>query len=218
MDACPGVCNSAWRATGEGDPRPGDPIYCAMDFARIRRLLAELDDLAALLEYHTTGYSEKQAGIRAYTTPEPPSPSSSADDLDELERMLLAWEDAYRDDHNRNHPGSPWPSPPRRGTLAAVITSTVAWLTSHLDGILRSGLAEDFGAEIGQWHREFVGKTRAGTGRHRKPVPCPRCGLRLLTWEDGDDYLACSGCNRHMSMDEYRDELAAAARDLEQAG
>jgi len=179
-----------------------------MDAARIRRLLAELDDLAALLEYQIDGHHE-QARVPARTA-DTPSPSAAADDLDELERMLLAWEDAYRDTHG-------WPSPPRRGTLATVTTTTVAWLTAHLDGVLASGFAEDFGTEVGQWHREFTSKTRAGTGWHRKPLPCPRCGLKLLTWEDGDDYLACGGCNRHMSMDEYQGELAAAARDLEHA-
>jgi hypothetical protein len=217
MTACPGICNAAWRATvtpqrpeGEGDPRPGEPVWCRPDQARIRRLLTELDDLAALLAYQADGHHE-QAHAPARGNGHAPSPSPAADDLDELERTLLAWEDAYRDTQG-------WPSPPRRGALAAVTTTTVAWLTAHLDGILASPFAEDFGGEVGQWHRELTGKTRAGTGRHRKPVPCPRCGLRLLTWEDGDDYVKCGGCNRHMSMGEYAEFTDAAARHLERAG
>jgi hypothetical protein len=118
--------------------------------------------------------------------------------------MLLAWEDAYRDTRG-------WPSPPRRGMLAAVITTTVAWLTVHLDGILASPVAEPFGTEVTQWHREMTSKVKAGTGTHRKPVPCPRCGLRLLTWTEGGDYVICGGCNRHMTVAEYHDEAAAAA-------
>lgn len=213
MTACPGVCNATWRRIPEdqrGEPEPGAPVWCAMDTARIRRLLAELDDLAALLEYQADGHQERATSPsrgNGHTT----SPSPSADDLDELLRMLLAWEDAYRDHHG-------WPSPPRRGTLAPAITSTTAWLTSHLTGILESPFAGDFGREIGQWHRELVGKTKAGSGRHRKPVPCPRCGLKLLTWAEGDDHVVCGGCNRHMTMDEYQAEVTTATRQLEQAG
>jgi len=181
-----------------------------MDSARIRRLLAELDDLWPFLDFQTTGirHQETEPGRGNGTSP---SPSPAADDLDELERMLLAWEDAYRERRG-------WPSPPRRGSLAAATTTSIAWLTAHLTGILESPIAADFGQEVTQWHRELASKTRAGTGRHRKPVPCPRCGLRLLSWSEGDDYVTCSGCNRYMSLDEYHDQADVAARSLEQAG
>ena len=209
-EPCPGICNNTWRNTGEGEPRPGEPVWCPMDTARIRRLLAELDDLWPLLDFQTTGirHQEHEPGRGNGNNP---SPSPYADDLDELERMLLAWEDAYRERRG-------WPSPPRRGTFAVVTTTSIAWLTAHLSGVLTSPFAADFGHEIAQWHREMVSKTRAGTGRHIKAHPCPRCGLRLLSGAEGDDYVICGGCNRHMSLSEY-DELAdTAARKLEHAG
>lgn len=211
-DVCPGTCNASWRygisvGANVGDPVPGQPVWCPPCTARIRHALTELDDLAALLNAVADGHRE-QAATPARTTTAAPSPSQAADTIDELIRTLRAWEDAYRE-----HKG--WPSPPRRGYLATVTTSTIVWLTVHLTGLLEAPFAADFGLEIRQWHKHLADTTKAGTGSHRKPVPCPRCGLRLLTFIDGTDYVACAGCNRHMTLDEYHEELAAAARDLE---
>lgn len=127
-------------------------------------------------------------------------PAEAADTLDELVRILRAWEDAYRELQG-------WPSPPRRGYLATVTTSTVVWLSVHLTGILETPFAADFGTEIRQWHRQLADQTKAGTGTHRMPVPCPRCGLKLLTYAEETGYVVCAGpgCNRHMTLDEAHD-------------
>lgn len=210
MTNCPGPCNATWRTTGEGTPFPGEPTWCPPCTTRIRQALTELDDLAALLTATADGHREQQtspARRRTHT----PSPSAASDDLDELTRTLTEWENAYRDLRR-------WPSPPRRGHLATRTTATIAWLTTHLDGILASEIAEDFGREIRQWHRELATKAKAGTGYHRKPVPCPRCGLKLLTLHDGADHVVCAGCNRHMPMSEYWEHLHATARQFEQTG
>jgi hypothetical protein len=214
-DPCPGPCNAAWRANSDGDPRLGDPVWCRTDTARIRRSLAELDELPALQALFADGHhAQTRDPARGG---DPPSPSPAADDALELLKMLTGWEDAYRDWHNTEHPAYPWLTRPRRGVLATELTSTVAWLNWHLDGILASPLAADFGAEILQWHREFKNKTRAGTGMHLGLVPCAHCKLRLLAWADGDDHLRCGNCGRWMSMDDYHAELAGAARQLEDA-
>jgi hypothetical protein len=189
-----------------GCEQPGEPTWCPRRKARIRSALAELDDLAAILAASSNGHRERQhepaRGKRAAV-----SPSQAADDLDDLQKMLSGWEDAYRDLRE-------WPSPPRRGYLATRITGTIAWLAHHLDGILQGPFAADFGIEILQWHREFTAKTKTGTGRHGKPVPCPRCDLKTLTLTEGDDYIRCVNpeCNRRLSLAEYDEYAAAIAR------
>jgi hypothetical protein len=212
LTACPGPCNTAWRNADprqRGEPVSGEPVWCPPCAARIRHNLAELDDLAALLNATADGQRE-QPGTPIRAASHAPSPSQAADTLDELTSILTGWENTYRDLRQ-------WPSPPRRGYLASVTTATVAWLGAHLSGILEAPFAADFGLEIRQWHKQLADTTKAGTGVHRKPVPCPRCGLRLLVYADGTDYVHCAGCNRHMTLDEYHEELAAAARDLEHA-
>lgn len=214
MTACPGVCNAAWRAADcpeDQAPREGEPVWCAMDAARIRRLLAELDYLGALLAAVADGYREAPEEGTRRSNGHAPSPSPHADAIDELTRMLREWERIYCEVAGIN-------TPIRHGYLADVRSEIIAFLTERLDTVLASPVAVDVALEILQWHREFVASTKAGTGRHRKPIPCPRCGLKLLTWEEGDDYVHCGGCNRYMTMDDYREELAAAAHRLEQAG
>lgn len=211
-DPCPGSCNAAWRKmTVPEDQRPdpvwGEPAWCPPCTARIRHNLAELDDLAALLNAVADGHREQPA-TQIRSARHAPTPSAAADTIDELTRTLSAWEDAYREIKG-------FPSAPRRGYLATITTATIAWLTSHLHGILEAPFAADFGLEIRQWHKQLTDQTKAGTGTHKKPVPCPRCGLRLLTYAEGTEYVACAGCNRHMTLDEYHEHLAAAARDLE---
>jgi ribosomal protein L37AE/L43A len=236
---CPGNCNAAWRAAGGPvcntacrhescwaitgrDPVLGDPVWCRTDAARIRAQLAQLDDLAALLDYQVNGQGKPATSPAG--GPESPSPSPSGDDLFDLKEMLLGWEDAYRHEHNHRYPEQPWLSRPHRGTIASVTTTTIGWLFSHFDGLLatassrsgRSGYAMDLGLEVGQWHRYLMARTRAGTGRRRGAIPCPRCEYWLLGSAAGTGYWACGGCGRRLDEDEYQ-ELCAVARRLETA-
>ena len=211
---CPGACNTGWRNTGEGEPRPGEPVWCRTDTTRIRRQLTELDDLAALVDYLITG--QKIPATSPAGAAESPSPSPSGDDLFDLKEMLLGWEDAYRHEHNRRYPEQPWLSRPHRGTIASVTTTTIAWLTSHLDGVLAADCAADAGLEVGQWHRYLWSRTRAGTGRRRGVIPCPRCEYMLLASAAGTDYWVCGHCGRHLAEDEYQ-ELCDVHRRLEHA-
>ncbi|HEX8866696.1 MAG TPA: hypothetical protein VF821_13655 [Lentzea sp.] len=212
MTNCPGSCNAAYRAavqrgdTDPGDPIPGEPVWCRQDQARIRRQLAELDDLAALLNMQADGHRE-QGGERGSRGVHQPSPSPIADELDELTRWLLDWEDAYRElpEHN-------WPSPPRRGMLASTRSTSIAWLGERLDGVLASPFAADFGREVSQWHRRLAVMVKAGTGRHIKPVPCPRCDHKALVWHEGDDHIRCEQCGRLLSLTDYDDLVRTAAQ------
>lgn len=210
MGACCGPCNSAWRATGHGDPFGGEPVWCPPCASQIRRALGELDYLGAMLAATADGHREQPISPARLST-RAMSPSAAADDLDELTSLLYESEDSYRAMRG-------WPSAPRHGYLAPVTTEIISWLLRHLPGILESSLAESFGREVRKLHRELAAKAKAGEGRHRKPAPCPRCGLKLLTLDEGADHVVCAGCNRHMPMAEYHEHVAATARSLERAG
>ena len=71
-------------------------------------------------------------------------------------------------------------------------------------------MAEDFAREINEWHRTLVRMTKAGSARHGKPMPCPRCGSKSLEWEEGTDYIECMNrdwgdkeCRKLMKLTEY---------------
>jgi hypothetical protein len=203
-DHCPGSCNARLRRITAGNGQvpgdlaavPGDPVFCARDAALIRRELAELDDLASIAAAAADGHRGAPERQRVGGTPQAASPSPSADDLDELASMLRGWESAARGDD---------PSP-RRGYLATEITTVTAWLTSHFDALItHPDLARDFAAEVREWHRRLAASSKAGTGRHQKGRPCPRCDRYSLVWAEGDDFVACGTpeCGRLMSLDEY---------------
>jgi hypothetical protein len=187
-------------------------VWCQPCASRIRRALGGLDYLGCLLAAIADGHHEQPLNpqrVGAYAA----SPSSAADDLDELQRILIEWEAAYYD-HRK------WVHQPRHGYLASVPSEVISWLTGHLDGVLASPFAAEFGSEVLQWHRDLMSKAKAGTGVHKKPVNCPWCGLKTLTWREDDEYVACAnpGCRCRLSMDQYREEAAQAARRLERAG
>lgn len=239
--ACPGICNYRYReaqaahrqALADYDPldanqsRPEPPDirpvlgtpWCARCHTYLRRELAELDELAAILTHAADGQRGQRPGAKMPRGKNHggPSPSPTADLLEELAGDLRGWEHAVRG-------GAPLT---RRGHLATETTAMIAWLSAQFDkAIIMTGHVQDpaghdvpfavaFGEGIQTWHRKLVRLTKAGTGTHHKPCRCPRCDLLTLFWTEGDDHVECKNCGRLLGLDEY-DELARA-QDAEHA-
>lgn len=228
MTACPGRCNSAYcRAqqayeaeaavnadrVAEGFPsrppephglilEPGDPVWCRRCATLVRVCLAELDDLAAILEAEAAG--QRAPDVRVSGTPGAASPSPRVDDALDILQTLEGWERDYRD-----HRG--WPQPPLRGRTAPRRTGCIAWLADHLDGVLAAPGAADFGAEVLRLHRAATARTATGPDKVRKPIACPRCDRRSLVHKGGAKHVECEtdGCGRLLTLEEY-DALAEA--------
>jgi hypothetical protein len=201
---CPGSCNAALRRilVGGGEvpedmlPVPGDPVFCARDAAALRRELAELDDLASIAAAAADGHRGSPERQRVGGTPRTASPSPCADDLDDLASALRGWESAIRGEDPL----------PRRGYLATEITTVTAWLVTHFDALItHPDIAAEFAAEIREWHKRLAAASKAGTGRHQKGRPCPRCDRYSLFWTEGTDYIECGTpeCGRLLSLTEY---------------
>ncbi len=182
---------------------PGDPVWCSRDRAAIRKALAELDDLAALLESWSDGHRGASSGERTSsrrTTAASPSPI--ADTLDELYQSLAKVEADWRD----AHPELP-PRPHRAGPEAR--PRTIAWLLGQLDQILAHPGSVPFGRGVLAWQSRLQHLAKSDPVVRRRPVPCPRCDYRALRTRD-DGYTQCGHCGRLLSEDEYG-ELAEAA-------
>jgi hypothetical protein len=184
-------------------------VWCGEHTAQIRRELASLDDLTALLLRTADGYGSQPRTERVGSSPDPGSPSPAAERLDELDRLLNMWEKGYRDLMG-------WPSPPKRGDDADRRTTCIAWLTSHLDGILNSDYATEFGWDVLAWRkilaRDVKGEPPPG---RRLPLRCPKpggCELLTLT-RKGADRVECANpaCQRSMSWDTYQEAVEHAA-------
>lgn len=232
---CAGACNAQWRKqqklldayeqalkAWEADPvgnppkepetRPLSPLpgnpFCAADQAVYRRLLGEVDDLAAIATRYNDGHrkdpdAERVSGSRASR-----SPSATTEELDHIASALRDWEATARAIIRRQagREESDEGTPPRRGYLASEITTTVSWLVAHYDVLItEDGAAQAFAAEISDWHERLKRREKAGTGRRHMKVPCPRCERYSLYQEDDADYVACqrSDCGRLLNWAEY---------------
>lgn len=235
---CPGVCNSkywkAWRAYDAAvaaydplDPaqsRPdqpdetlirahGQPVWCTEHTSAIRLALAQFDDLTAILAAAADGQRGQPVTQRVGGTSVALSQSEAHDQLDDLTSVITAWEQAYRDLMG-------WPSAAPRGDLARVQTSCLAWLGRHLDGILASELAADFGREILTWKPQLASRAKAGQRTILLEARCPGrgCGQRMLLWQEGTDRVECQNrdCGQIMSKTAY-DEMAAVQAEQHKA-
>lgn len=211
----------AWL-TAEGDPeaeeavgpRPeppaepditwtrGEPVWCSRDRAAIKAALAELDDLAALLERWADGHRGAASGER--TSGGGHGSRSTNPIADTLEEMYGALADVEAD--WREHRGLP-PRPRRSDTEAR--SRTVAWLLRHADQILAHPGSVAFGRATVAWQARLQKLAKSEPIVRRRPVPCPRCDRRALRTRD-DGYTQCGKCGRLLDEHEYS-ELAELA-------
>jgi hypothetical protein len=235
---CPASCNSrywkAWRAYDAAaaayDPlnpavsRPeppgedlireyGSPVWCTEHTSAIRLQLAQLDDLAGIYAAAADGHRGQPVTQRVGGTSVALSQSEAHDQLEELTSVITGLERRYRDLMG-------WPAPPPRGDLARVQTSCIAWLGRHLDDILSSELAEEFGRSVLEWQPQVAARAKAGQRTILLEGRCPGrgCGQRMLVWEEGTDRVECGNrdCGQILTKTAY-DELAALQAEQHKA-
>ncbi|MEV0382377.1 hypothetical protein [Nonomuraea sp. NPDC050643] len=183
----------------------GTPLWCLNDSAAIRAALTDLDEQMTLRLLAADGHGSLNLEERVSGSVEPPSPSPAHDQLDELVRWLRDWERAYRDTQG-------WPPAPYRGESAPALTSCVAWLAAHLDGLLaHPDLSVAFGSGVLSWHAEISAAAKTKRRRIAMQMRCPQCHLATLSKLDGEDRIECHnrdcGANRGgpavLTLDEY---------------
>lgn len=250
MTDCPGSCNSAFRKAralydaqlaayhaellkrGDTDPIPeqpqppdirpwlGEPVWCQRCQATIKRELAELDELAALLAMLPPGVRAATASqrerVKVSGTKVEESPSAAAETLEELSSWLRAVESQARV-HRVHIPGmdtSAGADPvPRRGYLATELTTIIAWVYHHADDILiDQDMAPGFGSEVRRWHRDLTMAAHAASAAKHVKEPCPRCKRYTLWQTAGEDYIRCinDDCQRRLTRAELESESAGA--------
>jgi hypothetical protein len=231
---CPGPHNRAWRAaetlrTTSGTPHDlnptwGEPLHCLGCAARAYRQLAELPELLAAVRLEADhGTRPKSTGtIGRIHIPAWPGQASRLM-TDHILGAMTELEDDLRDLRHLGHR-------PGRGREGHTITGAVAFLTTHLDWALThhpaAGEAHDRdsanpASQIADWNRAASRFTRRDQLRIQLAAPCPRCLLRTLVHEDGQEYIECRNpaCTLLLSEQEYRSHagLVAAVEQIHRA-
>lgn len=182
-------------------PWYGEPIWCRSCAGAIRRCLSDLDELVSLRLVMTDGYEQPGAAERVKGSKEQRSPSPAQDDLDDVVRWLVGWENAYRESQNLRMASYVGVNAPALMTLVSRILPLLDVILAHPD------LAEDFGQEVLREHSRLQRLTSTRPPMKHKPLACPRC-QRLSLFLHDDESIRCRpsedvDCGRIMTAKEY---------------
>lgn len=216
LTACPSRHNDAWRRAEEaGQPHDlqpvyGSPVHCLGCQGRAYHQLQELPELLAAVWLEAIhGTSGKPTGTIGRVGIEHAWPGQASRLMtDRIVGGLIELEDDIREQRGFRHR-------PGRGTEGQTATGAVAFLLVHLEWALAEhpAAAEPYdrdsanpGSQIHHWHKAAQRFTRRDALRVQLAAPCPRCDLRSLAREDGDEYIECRNpsCGTLLTDTEYR--------------
>lgn len=216
---CPSRHNDAWRrAEDAGQPHDlqptwGSPVHCLGCQGRAHHQLNELPELLAAIWLEAThGTTPKDAGTIGRVGLVAAWPGQASRLMtDRIVGGLVELEDDIREQRRLRHR-------PGRGTEGQTATEAVRFLLTHLEWALAEHPAagEPYdrdsanpGSQIYYWHKAAVRFTRRDQLRVQMAAPCPKCDLRSLVQEDGEDYIACSNaeCGALFTRGEYDDHV-----------
>lgn len=213
--ACPGPCNARWRkADQEGKPhdlrpRPGDPVWCDIDAARIAQAVGAMPELYVYL--HLSKAVKTADKHDRHGSGDAPSPSTEVDNQDETVRWLWDWEQTIRRER-RFTEAEQFPINRERVLADAVrfIARNLEWALENLDRDLSYNLGDDILNE----HRRLTRTTKTGDAMQHRSLACPRCARKTLVHELGTKHIACTNgeCGRLLTLDEYDQLVEALAK------
>lgn len=228
--ACPGNCNSEWRAelaaespAGTTPPaRLGDPIWCQPCTTGIATALrATTANLLAVWDEIRNG-STPPREIVSGTKPHPLHPKESYTFLaEDIYAILTSWEEDVR-------VLRAFSARRKRGTQARQAQEAARFLFSHLEWLLAQHPSSEaivaFGQEITTLHRRILRATKADDAPLQKlqGVRCPKCLMKALVREQHYDksltgYILCQGCGNLMNEPEYQEHLSREAKGARKA-
>jgi hypothetical protein len=224
LTACSGPHNNAWRKAEtlglphDLTPTWGNPVLCLGCTGNAHRQLSELPELLAAV------WLESEHGTPAKLTGTigrihiPAWPGQSGRLMtDYIVGGLLELEDDIRDLRHLR----PRETDVREGVAA---TNAVVLIAAHLDWVLvhHPAVGETFdrdsanpASQINYWNRSATRFTRRDSLKVQMAAPCPRCALRTLSHEDGEEYIECRnpGCGVLLTEGEYATHAGEVAAE-----
>jgi hypothetical protein len=216
LTACPSTHNNAWRAAEAAaqphdlTPTWGSPVHCLGCQGRAWQQLTELPELLAAVWLEAIhGTAPKVSGTIGRTGLHAAWPGQASRLMtDQIVGGLVELEDDIREQRHLGHRSG-------RGTEGQTASGAVSFLLVHLEWALAEHPAatEPYdrdsanpGSQIHHWHKAATRFTRRDALRIQLAAPCPRCQLRTLAREDGDEYIECRNpaCGTLLTETEYR--------------
>lgn len=203
----PPRCDEPERFTRRG--WPGEPIWCSECMATLRFCLSDLDRLAHLRLNMADGFQssgEQLIGKVHGKKQSAASPSPGHDDVDELVRLLQAWEDKLRASQG-------WDTAAYDDANVPALMRVITWLGGQWPLMMRHPmLAKPFGEELSRLHSRFQSLTSTKPALTHKPLPCPGrepgtgkpCRrYSLFLQEDGKIHCSNHNCRKVLTEEEY---------------
>lgn len=168
----------------------------------IPQLVTQVAQQPRLITKQSTGDTSRRS-----TKVDQQSPSPAWDLADEIIQWAQAWAWVVA--------GRPGYDPVRVDNAGIPVREISACIT-HISNRLTQALTESYHMDIWDETTEYARRLELVTGldrlTHRLKEPCPSCGLRTLTREDGADHVRCANrtCGRTWTEGEY-DNLAHVA-------
>lgn len=225
LTACPSRHNDAWRrAEASNEPHDlqpvyGNPVHCLGCQGRAYHQLTELPELLAAVWLEAThGTAAKPTGTIGRVGIEHAWPGQASRLMtDAIVGGLVELEDDIREQRGFRHR-------PSRGAEGQTATGAVSFLLVHLEWALSQHPAatEPYdrdsanpGSQIHHWHKAAQRFTRRDQLRVQLAAPCPKCDLRTLARDDGDDYIECKNpsCGVLLTSKEYTVYSAVVAAE-----
>jgi hypothetical protein len=215
LTPCPSRHNDAWRRA-EATEQPhdlqpvyGSPVHCLGCQGRAYHQLQELPELLAAVWLEAIhGTTPKTTGTMGRHGLHPAWPGQASRLMtDRIVGGLIELEDDIREQRHLNHR-------PGRGGEGQTASGAVTFLLVHLEWALalHPAAGEPYdrdsanpGSQIHYWHKAATRFTRRDQLRVQMGAPCPKCDLRSLARDDGDEYVECRNpaCGVLLTVKEY---------------
>jgi len=237
LPPCPGRCNARWRRAERVSaeevnaaereqrpadvdvvehrllPRPGDPVWCEDDAARVVAAVGRLPELVVEVLAREDGRlnaGRSDADGRQSSGAAPASPSPAHDVADSVIRwarmeaeQLLEQVRGWHGDASRVAAAAPTHED-LATSVAALVHFSARWLGDTEHG-------EEAGGVALRWETDLERTTGQDLLVHRLPVRCPSCQARALTRQDGTDQVDCARCGWRKPYADYVALVADAA-------
>ena len=170
---------------------------CGSCFARLRRHISVLVGAHTWLGIAMLNPTPawKPGTIHRQGGPRPPFRVDLHDAREDIAGKLTSWAKLIAEEH----------VPALRGPAAPDVATVARWLVERLPWVSEQPWCDAMANELAEAARSSYALVPWDRQRRDLPLPCPDCGVLLLSLYSGDELIACRnpGCGRQLTWAAY---------------